>query len=633
MAKPIHWPFHWNKRDWRWGVTAIAVVAAITVVVVVAVLAPKGDRDDGSYAVIYSKGGNLQLQNDGGGAPLRTAKSQRQVFSGDRKTLYYDAATEDGLALYRLDLSKSKSREDGGTRVAPSIQPDWTAGTDGRYVTYIETKGKILRCYDSESGNAAELSAGVAALYASPGLPVFFFCKTAGEQKLLFRCQLGEKPEQVAGGVDEVHYFADGKRSLIFFTSVTGESTKSLSVVGETGGVTMITQDPLKIFFDQYELGGNLYFLQKGTDAAGVSVLVEDPQQTADALLKEPKREDYFSGIITSFLGDRAYEKDYQAYQEKLERDTLRAEVKRALEALPNQVTQQDCYAFNGVASYRLAGPLTEESILRLQAMGTPRCIYDKWRVTAGDSTKTVTLEELASLRRKGGADAVAKRLNELAEGSRSYDGRYLIQLTSAGPYEILLEEEENGRDRSYAFLRKPEALFCLEREEQGKTFVLYRYDITEFGVSERKTVDTGVMDLLPAQEGAYYRKQEPGAELGSLFYAGDGKPQKLCTGVEAFFLIDSGLPPGEKEETAPANELIALCEVQGGMARAYYCAKGEARLISNSLKMDTLRYARGAVFYLSNPQQGAYECYRYAIRGGKHAIIDTSVTEILVAA
>ena len=573
------------------------------------------------YAVVYEKGSrNLFVALPQGSFSLRPGESSRQVFAG--QYLYYDAVTSSGTDIYCMDLRDSRSRGEGGGLLAQGARGEWTVSSGGRYAVWIEAKGGVLQCRDAQRGGVTELASGVDALYAAPGQDAFFFTKAEGE---LFRCnlKLGQRPERMASGVRGAQFFggeAQGKpQAIVYYLLPSGEFF-DLYALAQEGGAVLVAQAPIKVLFDSYELGGNLYFLKRGEGAAG-GLAVDDPQRESDAAMREPRRPQG-GGPVTDWLGDvlgvnEAYKREKAAWDKKVERDTVRAAAWEALEAMPENEIPLDCYVYDGASARLLARGVREESIGLLRALGRPAILYEKLR--GGENTgggATVSLEDLVAAYRSGGVSAMREALYTLAGAGGESAGYALAMMAPAGPSEASLGPEFGGSAGwKAAFLPDSEIMLYQERDVEGGLYALYSYELTEYALSERRVVDLGVDDVTVAPGGVYYRKQEADAKGSALYcHALDGRAGRVMQDAGAYF---------------PAGERLLAFDGAG----ALWCVRGlEAVRIDEGVRPEGLRTGGSHVCYLADWEAGVGELRLLDLDKGKNAAartLDTGVTAI----
>jgi len=579
-------------------------------------------RPAARYAVVYEKGSqNLFVALPEGSFPLRAKESPHQVFAG--QYLYYDAVTDAGTDIYRMDLRDSNSRRGGGAAVAQGVRGEWAVSADGRYAAWIEAKGSVLQRGDAARNAVTELASGVDALYAAPGQDTLFFTKAEGE---LFRCnlKLNQRPERMASGAADARFFsgdAQGRpQSMVFFLQRAGEAF-DLYALAQEGGAVLVAQGPAKMLFDDYQLGGNLYFLKQGAVLAG-AVAIEDPQAQSDAAMKQPQQPaggGRISGWLAGALGvNAAYQREKAAYDKKLERDTVRAAVAEALEGLPESEVPLDCYVYDGASARLLAHGVRADRIALLRPLGRPAMLYEKQRGQQGEELDlTISLDTLVASYRAGGVSAMREALYALAGGGAESMGYALAMLAPAGPSEVALGLDFGGHAGwRAAFLPGRETMLYQERDVEGGLYSLYSYELTDYGLSERKVIDLGAGDAVPVPDGVYYSKREPDAGNDALYYCAlDGQAGRALRGAGAFF---------------PAGD--CLLAFAGGDT-LYRVAGTQATQLDTGARLEGLHTGDTHVGYFTQWEAGA-GTLRLADLGIKNAVaktLDTGVTAIRV--
>ena len=504
------------------------------------------------FAVIYEKGSqNFFVALPEGSFPLRANESPRQVFAG--QYLYYDAVTSSGTDIYLMNMRDSRSRKEGGEVVAQSVSGEWTVSADGRRAAWVTSRGSVLQSFDAQRATTTELASGVDALYAAPGQDLFFFTKAEGE---LFRCnlKLGQRPERMAGNVLDVQFFGGQAQAaknsagqpVVYYLLPTAVSAVApageafdLYALGQEGGAVLVAQNPVKALFESYEPGGNLYFLKGGSGA----LTIDDPQAESDAAMREPQRP-AGGGRISKWLANAlgantVYGREKAAYDDKLERDAVRAVAAETLETLPGSGIPLDCWVYDGVSARLLARGVREDRIALLRSLGRPAMLYEKWRGEEGGDVETaISLDFLVEAYRAGGASAVGEALQGLTGGDTGAAGYALAMMAPDGPSEVTLGLDFGGGAGWKAwFLPGGETMLYQARDVEGGLYALYSYEMTDYGLSERSVVDLDTDGVTPAGGGVYYSKREADAKGVALYYyTPDGRTQRVMRGAGTFF-------------------------------------------------------------------------------------------------
>ena len=571
------------------------------------------------YGVVYEKGSrNLYVALPQGSFPLQAQESPRQVFAG--QYLYYDAVTDSGTDIYRMNLRDTRSRREGGTIVAQGVRGAWTVSADGRCAAWVEARGSVLRRYDAQKETAEELASGVEAIYAEPGQDMCYFTKAEGE---LFRCnlKLGQRPERLAGDARDVHFFSrtvQGKPQVILYYMYQDD----LYALAREGGPVLVAQDVAKALYGSYEPGGNLYFLKRGAGAGPVSV--DDPQAESDAAMQAPQRPAVGSGgllgRLTGALGaNSSYQRAKAAYDKKVERDTVRAAVLDAMEGTPEGEFPMDCYVYDGAGARLLARGVREDRIALLRPLGRPAMLYEMQRGEGGGAL-SVSLDSLVTAYRAGGVEAMREALFGPAGGGEPSTGCALAMMSPAGPSALTLGLEF-GRSAGWKalFLPGSETVLYQERDVAGGLYALYAYELTDYGLSERKLVGLDADGMVPAAGGVYYSKKEADAKGDALYYyAPGGKAGRALRDVGPYF---------------PAGDFLLAF----GGADTLYCVSGTAaKQLDSGVRFEGVRAGDSYVCYLAQWEAGAgtLRLSDLKVKGsGAVRTLDTGVTAIRAVA
>ena len=626
-----------SRTQWTLIAAIAAGVMVLAAVSSLAVMSKRGGVLPERYAVVYAKGSqNLCVALPEGVFPLRAQQSKRQWFGGE--ALYYDAVTDEGLDLYALALRDSDARQAGGTLLAQGIGEDWFVSAGGDYAVYVERAGGRLFCRGAQQqGEAQPLADSVEALYAAPGQDVFFFEKREGGQSVLSRCQVGARPERMTGAVEDVRFFSDARQAQVFYTTRDGDGARSLYTLGQSGGAALVAEAPGTVLFERYELGGNLYFLKEGLPLEGAAVTVADPDAQADALLTAPKkpaaptprrRPGLIGGWLEDIFGDdpfglgnggggvdsaanAAYEKELAAYQKKQLRDKVRAAANEALDDLPAGLAQTDCYVYDGVSTRHMAEGVAEGGVIAARGFGRPVLLYMKERAPESAELE-IPLDTLLVQYNKGGAAAVRDYIHSFAQVSPEAGEATLAMRNDAGVSELPMEI---GAEEEVQFLYGSETMLLFERDVAGAQFALYACDLTDYGLSARRLIDTDVTETAAGPSGLYYRKQE--GTRGALYYYGGGeKSAKLLGRAGAFFF------------TPDRGALLAFSDCDGQAGTLNICEGAAVTPLAQDAKIDSVRTG-GGVACLANWSGGTGEVW-LSQKNKPAKRIDGGATEIM---
>jgi len=222
---------------------------------------------------------------------------------------------------------------------------------------------------------------------------------------------------------------------------------------------------------------------------------------------------------------------------------------------------------------------------------------------------------------RAGGADALRETLYGLEGSGAEATGYTLAMMAPTGPCEIPLGLDFGGGAGWKAlFLPGTETMLYQERDVEGGLFSLYSYEMTDYGLTERKIVDLDAQDMVSAAGGVYYTKKEADAKGNALYYyAPDGRTGRVLRGAGAFF---------------PAGDYLLAFD----SADALHCASGTSiRQLDSGVRLEGVHAGGPHVCYLTGWEAGAgtLRLFDMGTKGRSAAAktLDVGVTAIRVVA
>jgi hypothetical protein len=168
--------------------------------------------------------------------------------------------------------------------------------------------------------------------------------------------------------------------------------------------------------------------------------------------------------------------------------------------------------------------------------------------------------------------------------------GYAVAMMAPSGPSEVPIGLEFGGKAGWEAlFLPGTETMLYQERDVEGGLYVLYSYELTDYGLSERKKIDLDTDGMVPAAGGVYYSKKEADAKGSALYYcAPDGQTGRVLRGAGAF------VPAGE-----------ALLAFSG--ADTLHCVSGtSAKQLDSGVHLEGVHAGASHVCYLTGWEAGA---------------------------
>ncbi|NLB36736.1 MAG: hypothetical protein GX824_05480 [Clostridiales bacterium] len=602
----------------------IAVVAALIFIAVMAVvLFNVLSRKNIDYAVIYSKNGNILLKADGFDADLQDRADGAVRFSPNGKLMFYTAASqkdEKSYDLYQCKTNKKKSLKRGGNIIASGVSHDFRISPDGEYLLYSQANGKksSLYSFNLDKNKTEEITSGAEKIAFTHDGTVFFI-KIVNGERILMRYKAGDIAERLIIAVKDIRLFETSEEPLLFIQTVNKDNANlfSLKKVSTSGGVEDIDDNVAYVAFDDFKPGKNLYYFKKSLSGVSWRSIIYDTDFQDDAKLQKPNREDYKISSITLF-GITAYDligynKAQQEYEDKLERDKMRSMLDELVSKEKLFLTEYTCYSYNGSQAVKVVDNVSFENVCAYQSRGTPRVVFKHSNLKI-DTDNSITLDALIDSKELYG-DNIADYARELIHNSLS-DPELFLSVTS-GSEPIKLSDFWADTAEFY-FSDDGNALFSLVKDLQGKKSTLYLCRLTEFGVSERETIDTNVTNMSLTDSGLFYLKIDEGKDNGSLYLMNTSGAVKIQSGVSSF--INCG------------GDIIYLCKgtENKNAVDAYIYSGGKGRLITKNISISDILYRdSGHIFCLSNKAAGMPGdlCF---YDGSGSRIIDREVTKIL---
>lgn len=208
------------------------------------------------FGVVFARGSQLYVAVPEGSYALRVTESMTQHFGGNADYLWLDQRDDNAVHLYVLQLRDGGARRIGGVRVAEDVG-SWAASRCGRFAFYTNLAGSQLYAYDAQTGNSELIAERLSAVFMAQGQDAMFFTRRESGAMMLYRVQVGREPERVAGVVEDVRFFYDHLRAIVFYSAA-----GNLYALGNHGGPIFVAENPQEVLFEYYEPGGNLYMLK-----------------------------------------------------------------------------------------------------------------------------------------------------------------------------------------------------------------------------------------------------------------------------------------------------------------------------------------------------------------------------------
>lgn len=232
------------------------------------------------------------------GSMCRLSQDGSLLFFPDR--LSY---SDDGYSLYWRNINKPKEE-------AVKIDSDvltYSVSEDSSFITY--RKNDILYQYDRKKEDKQKVASDINMYHVSDDGKVILYMNT---ENILYRTEKGADREKIDSDVSSLSYVSDDLSTVLYIKDGTlyrkegdGEKEKISSDVNNV--------------LASYE-SGEIYYIKADTAEVPLSDYVYDDKKESDDSLKEPE----YPGWDASDSEYAAYEKAYEEYNNKLQRDNFR---------------------------------------------------------------------------------------------------------------------------------------------------------------------------------------------------------------------------------------------------------------------------------------------------------------------
>ncbi len=602
----------------------IAVIAAIIFIAVMAVIIFNAlAKKNIDYAVIYSKNGNILLNADGFNADLQDRADGTVRFTKNGKLMFYTAVSqrdENSFDLYLCKTNSKKSLKSGGTIIASGVSHDFRISPDGSHLLYSEVNSdkSSLCSYNIGKGKAEEITSGAEKIIFTHDAAAFYI-KVVNGEKVLMRYTIGQVAEQLASSVKDIKLFETKNESLLFIETVNKDNPElfSLKKTSTSGEVENIDDNVAYVEFNGFEPGENLYYFKKSLSGISWRSIINDKYYEDDIKLKKPDKEDYKISSITLF-GITAYDligynRALQEYKDKLERDEMRSMLDELVSKEKLFLTEYICYSYNGSQVIKVADDVSYENAYAYQQKGTPRVVF-KHSDLKIDADNNITLDALIDSKELYG-DNITSYVLELIKNSLSAP-KIFLSVTGGEPVKLSDFEADNT---DFFFTGDGAVLFSLVKDFQGGKSTLYLCRLTQYGVSEKETIDTNITNMSLTGSGMFYLKIDENKDNGTLYFMDTSDIVKIQSGVSSFINCD--------------GDIIYLCSSIDNKksSDAYICSGNESKLIAKNVSISDILYRDSKhIVCLSNKAAGLPgDLYIYT-GSGNSRLIDNEVSKIL---
>lgn len=610
-----------NKKSFALTVVIIALITALVAsLVYLGVKESKkffSDKEVSSnassnQAVVYKKSDGIFLTAKEKTVKLNVTDDSVVKITDDGRYLIYtvpSAKISKKYDLYICNLEKSSKVKKGPILTDYGIEPSFKYNDGILYYSKADTKTEAIMTYryDIRRKKAEEIDFGVEDLYISKSTDTVYYTKKFSDSKALYEYTHKNGYKELAKPVKSVHFYDNTKESELLYEigsakEITSEIYKC--VPGENS--VKIATDVSKVFYDDYKIGNNLYYLVEKKVPTSWQGIIDDETAETDKKMTRPNKDDYRFIFGVSFQ----YTIDMEKYNAKLLRDEVRAylnkETKKEL-----STASYDLYVHADDVSTQIADSVASDTIYAMAASGLPRVIYSGTKInpcgkSVSDFTDNIEKRKFSLIK---------PEIDEALKGCIVETG--LTYADSKG-LNIKLKDID-AKNTEFIFSKAENEFFTKVTLEDKKMFTVYRNLIVNKNLSDPEKIAANVKQAKYVDGILWYLKHDTDLKSGDLHKYEDGVTERIDTQVNSFTIH------GNREVYLYKN----LNKNDGeDIVSLYFCDGKKSKLVSQSVDPEQLMFkGSGAMFIRKSGTNGGELCSY--IKGKLH-VVDKNVYSLV---
>ncbi len=589
--------------------SVISVIALVTIIVLISGVS----KPSNSSIAVYKTGSSIGVRIDN----LETFVSETTAsgFKCDKENgrVFYTVESSYSDGLYDLYYIEKKRSEITAPKIIDiGISNEYSVISGNVY--YLK-KNFSAGAYEGnvcniDSNEIRTFSDNVESVYALENSDAVYFVKMHGDNRVLYKYE-GGKATELTRDLMNIRCYNEGENPHIFYErkSQIHSGMTELFVLYSSGENEMICDNAYTVFYDNYSVGGNLYYFTSSSENISWSYVIADEYSESDKTVEKPKRDDFFA-----FLGISAeYNKALKLYQDKLVRDEIRTALNESVEKGEFSVPVFNAFAYNDQGNFKIAENIDPKNVYTVSAYGDPKIVFENTEVLASD-TDMGTLVEIAQ--RSTMAEVIKYARTVVAESVKSNGMAYAAYGANGSVVYPL-----DGYDKSntlFSFSRDGKRIFAFVRDAYGERLSLYTNSIgDELKPSGMTGVDTGISGYRFSDDGVIYLKSDINKTSGDIYSYSGEKSVKLSNAANAFTVENY-----EDVIVLKNNDISSSKQT----ADYYICDNGDENLIGNDIVVESFSYTSdGKAAYVTSDGK------LYIFGNGKAESVCESVSEILL--
>ncbi len=604
-----------EKRIKFFTAVAVFVISIIAIVIICISLFSDGISSDKNIIVYRTndgcmiKIGNLESNiTDSSACDFKCDKENKRVF------YVVESSYSDGLYdLYYIEKNRSELTK-------PKIV-DY-----GIEKNYILNSGKIFYfkknshagaldalCCDFDKSTVETFSSNVENIYPIDNSDTVFFIKLHADDRVLYRYST-ESPIEVSRNISAVHLYNNCENPHLIY------ETKSKIYNGMTelyrteaeGAPELICDNTYRVFYEEYEPDGNLYYFTSSKENISWSYVIVDKHSESDKLLTRPKRDSFLSILGISV----EYNKKLREYQDKLVRDKIREALNESVEKGDFSAPVYTAFAYNNKGNHKITENINPDKIYASSQFGSPKLIFESFEIVESETN----MESLVEIAQRSTMAEVIDYARSVVDNSIKSKGIKIAGCNENGTADSFLE----GYDKEntvFIFTKDGNRFYAFVRDSAGDRLKLYSSQIgSDMKPSSKYNINNGISSYGVIENSVVYLKSDVGKNTGDVYSYSGTENIKLSNAANALSVENGRYIVVMKNYNSSSSEVSA----------DYYAIENKTeKLIAENISVDgfVMNY-NGQTCYITVTENGKE---LFINSDGKSSHIADEVSEILL--
>lgn len=504
---------------------------------------------DSYYAVVFSRSDGDYFSSSKGGFELNNSAGKKPIITKDsKKLLYYTASSGAGGAaagttgnkfdLHCCDLTSKIQIKKGGFVVDTGIGGDIKVNDAGRFLIYSkknDSTGEVaFYLSDLKKKKSTKFENNIKEIFLLSSEEGVYYTKIKDSQTALYKYTFYNEPQLIAESIKKVSFFSENRKdSLLLETFEEDTVLFGLSIIDGLSDIKVVSTGVTQVLYEKFVPGGNLYFFKSNPANTAWEEIITDDLKEQDEQIAQPNTDDYTFIFGYSYQ----YRKDVTVYQEKVNRDELRASINRTV-ASDNLVSKgMDCFAYNSTGTVKVAESTVPERIFAVSGTAEPAVVFERYDYKKSELTFSKLAKMLGSNDMAGVTDYA---VNAVKTATASQGIHIAFAGDKAGGQSLNISGEE-AQGCVFGFSTESKSLFVVMKDAKVFESTFFKYDNNNGTLSKREVIDVNILSFDFAGDFIWYLKTEKDANEGTLYLYSNGAKKQVIGSVFSFICFENG--------------------------------------------------------------------------------------------